>query len=103
MGKIRFHPNNECAARALGLEMFRGSESFHFESLREKKISDFKSFYRAVLKGTNLRGQTPICGFVRVPAFSAVSCEICAFPRKSALPQCENLRLGSVYPLGFVP
>ena len=33
---------------------------------------------RAALKGTNLRGQTPICGFLRVPAV------FCSFLRKSA-------------------
>ena len=40
---------------------------------------------RAALKGTNLRGQTPICGFLRVPAV------FCGFLRKSAV-FCENLR-----------
>ena len=73
--------------------------------------------YRAARKGTNLRGQTPICGFLLVPA------KICGFPRKSAV-SCQNLRfpnalfsrkrwesariignlrLGSVCPLRFVP
>ena len=28
--------------------------------------------FRAALKGTNLRGQTPICGFLRVPAVFCV-------------------------------
>ena len=40
---------------------------------------------RAALKGTNLRGQTPICGFLRVSAV------FCGFLRKSAV-FCENLR-----------
>ena len=71
----------------------------------------------AALKGTNLRGQTPICGFLRVPA------KICGFLQKSAkicvsqmlcfsgkgenlqksAKICENLRSGSVCPLRFVP
>ena len=34
---------------------------------------------RAALKGTNLRGQTPICGFLWVPA------AFCGFLRKSAV------------------
>ena len=42
-------------------------------------------FSRAALKGTNLRGQTPICGFLRVPAV------MCGFLRQSAV-FCENLR-----------
>ena len=39
----------------------------------------------AALKGTNLRGQTPICGFLRAPAcgFRQFPAEICGF--------CENL------------
>ena len=40
---------------------------------------------RAALKGTNLRGRTPICSFLRVPAV------FCGFLRKSAV-SCENLR-----------
>ena len=76
---------------------------------------------RAALKGTNLRGQTPICGFLRVSCgFSAVSCEnqqfsakICVSQMLCFLGKCENqqksakisenLRLGSVCPLRFVP
>ena len=72
-------------------------------------------FYRAALKGTNLRGQTPICGFLRVPAAfcgflrkSAVSCENPRFPsalfsrkRRESAKLSENLRLGSVCPLRF--
>ena len=42
-------------------------------------------WFRAALKGTNLRGQTPISGFLRVPAV------FCGFLRKSAV-FCENLR-----------
>ena len=74
---------------------------------------------KAALKGTNLRGRTPICGFLRVPAVfcgclrqSVVFCENLRFPdalfsskgenqRKSAR-ICENPRLGSVCPLRFV-
>ena len=41
--------------------------------------------FRAALKGTNLRGQMPICGFLRVPA------KICCFLRQPAV-FCENLR-----------
>ena len=37
---------------------------------------------RAALEGTNLRGQTPICGFLRFPA------KISGFLRKSAFPKC---------------
>ena len=72
---------------------------------------------RAALKGTNLRGQMPICGFLRVPAKicgflrqSAVFCENLRFPnalfsgkRRESAKICENLRLGSVCPLRFVP
>ena len=76
---------------------------------------------RATLKGTNLRGQTPICGFLRVfCGFLRFPARICGFLRKSALPKCfviwekaricknqrkspKNLRLGSVCPLRFVP
>ena len=61
---------------------------------------------RAALKGTNLRGQTPICGFLRVPAVfcgflrkSAVSFENLRFPnalfsrkRRESAKICENLR-----------
>ena len=38
---------------------------------------------RAALKGMNLRGQTPICGFLRVPA------GFCAFLRKLEAPNPE--------------
>ena len=69
------------------------------------------------LKGTNLRGQTPICGFLRVPAVfcgflrkSAVFCENLRFPnasfsrtRRESAKISENLRFGSVRPLRFVP
>ena len=52
---------------------------------------------RAALKGTNLRGQTPICGFLRVPAvFCGFLRKSAVFLRKSAFPKCfvfkENLR-----------
>ena len=51
------------------------------------------------LKGTNLRGQTPICGFLRVPA---VFCEDLRFP--TALFSRKNLRFGPVCPpLGLSP
>ena len=49
------------------------------------RIKNTTKYYRAALKGTNLRGQTPICGFLRVPAV------FCGFLRKSAV-FCENLR-----------
>ena len=68
---------------------------------------------------TNLRGQTPICGFMRVPAvfcksqslqFSAKICvsQMLRFLGEGENLQksakiCENLRLGSVSPLSFVP
>ena len=72
---------------------------------------------RAALKRTNLRGQMPICNFLRVPAVfcgflrrSAVFCEIARSPnslfsrrRRESAKICENLRLGSVCPLRFVP
>ena len=74
-----------------------------------------RTIFRAARKGTNLKGQTPICNFPRVScenlrfsakiSFSQVLC----FPgiiegenqRKSARIR-ENLRLGSVCPLRFV-
>ena len=71
---------------------------------------------RAALKGTNPRGQTPICGFLRVPVLfygflrnSAVFCEnlfvsqyFFSKKRQGSAKICENLRLGSVCPLSFV-
>ena len=73
--------------------------------------------HRAALKGTNPRGRTPICGFLRVPAVScgflrksAVFCENLRFPnalfsrkRRESAKISENLRLGSVVPLGLSP
>ena len=61
---------------------------------------------RATLNGTNLRGQTPICGFLRVPAVfghflrkPAVFCENLYFPnasfsgrRRESAKITENLR-----------
>ena len=44
-----------------------------------KIIKGTFSLNRAALKGTNLRGQTPICNFLR---FSAVSCENLRFDAK---------------------
>ena len=44
-----------------------------------------RSKLRAVLKGTNLRGQTPICNFLRVPA---VFCEHLRFSVKIRVSQC---------------
>ena len=38
--------------------------------------------YRAALKGTNLGGQTPICGFLRVPAAFCGFLENLRFPAK---------------------
>ena len=66
---------------------------------------------RAALKGTNLRGQTPICNFLQVPAVSCEnqhsSAKICIFPnalfsrkRRESAKIREDLRLGSVYPAG---
>ena len=80
-------------------------------------LANLTRFFRDALKGTNLRGQTPTCGFLRVPAVfcgflrkSAVSCENLRFPdalfsskRRESAKICENLRLGSVCSLGFVP
>ena len=89
-----------------------------------KKNQSHLNFHRAALKGTNLRGQTPICGFLRIPAvfcrFSAVSCENQRFSAKSCASQMlcflgkgenlqesarisEYLRWGSVCPPRFVP
>ena len=51
------------------------------------------TFSRAALKGTNPRGQTPICGFLQVPAV------FCGFQRKSAA-FCENLRSQMLHFLG---
>ena len=45
--------------------LFRGAV-FHHGGAPEN------SSFRAALKGTNLRGQTPICGFLRVPALSGL-------------------------------
>ena len=72
---------------------------------------------RAALKGTNLRGQTPICGFLRVAAKicgflrkSAVFCENLRFPnalfsrkRRESAKICENLRWAQFVPLGSPP
>ena len=71
----------------------------------------FRSYvYRAALKGTNLRGQTPICGFLRVPAgfcdfFSAKICvsqKLCFLGKGENLEKsaklCERVRF---VPLGF--
>ena len=56
------------------------------ETLKKTRNSSVRGpQIRAALKGTNLRGQTPICGFLRFPA------KICGFLRKSAV-SCENLR-----------
>ena len=44
----------------------------------------FEIQHRAALKLTNLRGQTPICGFLRVPVL------FCGFLQKSAV-FCKNL------------
>ena len=54
---------------------------------------------RAARKGMSLRGQTPICGYLRVPAVfcgslrkSAVFCENLRFPNASFLGKGENLQ-----------
>ena len=39
-------------------------------------------FFRATLKGANLRRQTPVCGFLQFPM------KICGFLRKAAFPKC---------------
>ena len=59
------------------------------------------------LRGRNLRGQTPICGFLRLPA---VFCERLRFPnalfsnkRREYAKISENLRLGSVCPVRVRP
>ena len=51
-------------------------------SHRNPSFSGYPFETRAALKGTNLRGQTPICGFLWVPA------KICGFLRKAAFPKC---------------
>ena len=83
-----------------------------------KKLMCFSvTIIRAALQGTNLRGQTPICGFLQVPVVfygflrkSAAFCENLRFPnalfskkRRESAKISENLRLGSVCPLRFVP
>ena len=40
------------------------------------------STHRAVLKRANVRGQTPICGFLRVPVIFVASCEYLRFSAK---------------------
>ena len=43
-------------------------------------------------KGCTEKGQTPICNFCWFLQFSAVSCEICSFLRKAALPHAQYSR-----------
>ena len=91
-----------------------------YKGLLGRGIKSFPKSHRDALKGTNLRGRTPICGFLRVPAVfcgllrkSTVFCENLRFPNALFLRKgenlqesakiCENLRLGSVCPLRFVP
>ena len=85
--------------------------------LTQNCVKEMFSQTWAALKGTNLRGQTPICNFLRVPAVfcsflrkSTISCENLRFPnalfsRKSreSAKISENLHLDSVCPLRFVP
>ena len=82
-----------------------------------RSLWDAQNNSRAALKGTNLRGQTPICGFLRVPAVfcgflrkSAVFCENLRFPnasfsrkRRVSAKISENLRESAFSPLRFVP
>ena len=92
----------------------------HWRSLKSSTPSrrpSRVSLPRAALKGTNLRGQTPICGFLRKSAVfcgflrkSAVFCisQMLCFLRKGENLQesakiSEKLRLGSVCPFRFVP
>ena len=66
------------------------AHAFHLFPSEDLSAPDQSHFLRpskvrAALKGTNLRGQTQICGFLRGPAV------FCGFMRKSAV-FCENLR-----------
>ena len=60
------------------------SENPELSAARERDALQ-RTFLGPRLKGTNLRGQTPICGFLRVPAVFCGSCENQRF-------FCENLR-----------
>ena len=75
-------------AREGNLVIFPILRDFPFRggSLVLSRQGKFPTLDRATLKGTNLRGQTPICNFLRVPAI------FCGFLRKSAV-FCENLRV----------
>ena len=58
-------------------------ELFMQGSSTKKMLCDHNR-HRAALKGTNLRGRTPICGFLRVPA---VFCETQRFSAKICISQ----------------
>ena len=51
-------------------------------ALRFRSVARESRYTRALLKGTNPRGQTSICGFLRAPA------KISGFLLKSAFPKC---------------
>ena len=109
--------NEETQTKTQTTENLNRQNSKVLSICREKET---QTMVRAALKGTNLRGQTPICGFLRVPAVfcgflrkSAVFCEICVSQMlrflgrgenlQKSVKISENLRLGSVCPLRFVP
>ena len=80
-------------------------------------LPQFTTLFRATLKGTSLRGQTPICGFLRVLLFSAVawensavSAKICASQMLRSPGKDENQRKSAkirvwahFVPLGLSP
>ena len=105
---------------ALGTELLKSFSpiSSHIISVQQPSASGMepyqvrfgKIWFRAALKGTNLRGQTPICGFLRFPPKICrfLVSQMLRFPGKGKNQRkcariCENLRLGSVCPLRFVP
>ena len=64
--------------------------------------------YRAALKGTSLRGQTLICGFLRFLAKSVVFCGYLRFPNAWFSRKSENLQnlresAKSAFGLGLPP
>ena len=83
-----------------GIEQFRSRPSGLKISSDQSWIEFFDEAHsRAALKGTNLRGQTPICNFLRVPAVFDVSCEnqrfspkICVFQMICFRGEGENLQ-----------
>ena len=93
------------------LETIRSDSVFAPPSLTLENPWLISTESRATLKGTNPRGRTPICGFLRAPAVSCenqrFSTKICAShmhalpsrKRRESAKISENLRLGSVCPL----